>query len=319
MKAHVVVILLVAAATVWSSIANADVPSGPALGTSRPAPSATMSVGTLTVEKYGSGDPAVILIPGLACGSWVWDGTIRGLMQNHTVYAVTLAGFDGTAPTTGQMLDKADASIQQLIDSEHLVNPIIVGHSLGGFLAIRFAEEHSAELARIVAVDGLPVFPTMAQMSPEQRIANAKQLFEPLRTQTPEQFAAGEESFVSGLVSDQRVAAQVSMLAAKSDANATAEYGEEMFAADLRPGLGSVRVPMLEIVPIPKDLPPGFPDYMRTMTPEELSPSFIGYYTALFPGATTVQMVPILYARHFAMLDQPDAFYEALSSFINAK
>jgi pimeloyl-ACP methyl ester carboxylesterase len=319
MKTRAFIIALAASATLWCSTAIADVPPGPALGTSRPAPTATMSVGTLTVEKYGSGDPAVILIPGLACGSWVWDGTIRALQSKHTVYAVTLAGFGGTAPATGQMLDKADASIQQLIDSERLVKPIIVGHSLGGFLAIRFAEEHSPELSRVAAVDGLPVFPTMAQMTPEQRMANAKQLFEPLRTQTPEQFAAGEASFVSGLVSDPKMATQVSTLAAKSDANATAEYGEEMFAADLRPALGSIHVPMLEVVPVPKDLPPGFPDYMRSMTPEELSPSFISYYTALFPGATTVQLVPILYARHFAMLDEPDAFYEALTSFIDAK
>jgi len=319
MKTRTLIIALAASATIWRSTAIADVQPGFALGTNRPASSATMSVGTLKVEKYGSGDPAVILIPGLACGSWVWDGTIRALESKHAVYAVTLAGFDGTAPTTGQMLDKADASIQQLIDSEGLVKPIIVGHSLGGFLAIRFAEEHSTELSRVAAVDGLPVFPTMAQMTPEQRMANAKQLFEPLRNETPEQFSAGERTVVSGLVSDPKVAAQVAMLAAKSDAGATAEYGEEMFAADLRPALGGIHVPMLEIVPIPKDLPPGFPDSMRSMTPEQLSSPFIGYYTALFPGATTVELVPILYARHFAMLDEPDSFYEALTSFIDAK
>ena len=319
MKTYALIIGLAASTALWNSTANADIPSGPAVGTSRPGPSATMSVGTLTVEKYGSGDPAIILIPGLACGSWVWDGTIRTLEAKHTVYAVTLAGFGGTSPTTGQMLDKADASIQQLIDGEHLVKPIVVGHSLGGFLALRFAEEHSAELSRVVAVDGLPVFPTMAQMTADQRAANAKQIFEPLRTATHDQFVSGEQSYVSGLVTDPAMAARVGVLAGESDANATAEYGEEMFAGDLRPALGSIHVPMLEIVPIPKDLPPGYPDYMRTMTPDQLKTAFISYYTALFPGSTTVQLEAIENSRHFAMLDQPDAFNAALSSFIDPK
>ena len=76
---------------------------------------------------------------------------------------------------------------------------------------------------------------------------------------------------------------------------------------------------MLEVVPVPKDLPPGYPDFMRTMTPDQLKASFIGYYTALFPGAATVQFVAIANSRHFAMLDQPDAFNAALESFIDAK
>ena len=121
------------------------------------------------------------------------------------------------------------------------------------------------------------------------------------------------------MVTDPVVAKHVADLAGKSDPAATAEFGEEMVAADLRPALGKVTVPLLEIVPIPKDLPPGFPDAMRSMTPDQLKASFISYYTALFPGAKTVQFTAVMNARHFAMLDQPAAFNAALTSFVDAK
>lgn len=322
MKSHFNAMAVIAAIAIGSATANADdAPAATPLGTARPAPSATMTIGTLSVEKYGSGDPAVILVPGLACGSWVWDGTIRALEGTHTVYAVTLAGFSGTMPTSGALLDRADASIQQLIDAEHLVKPIVVGHSLGGFLAIRFAEEHSDELSRAVAVDGLPVFPSLAQMTTGERVAASKQYFEPLRKETRDQFVSGEASFVAGMVTDPAVAKRVAALASTSDQNATAEYGEEMFGADLRPGLGTMHVPLLEIVPVPapKDLPPGLPDAMRQMTPAQLSQAYVAYYGALFPGATTVTFAPIAGARHFAMLDQPTSFETALEAFVDGR
>jgi pimeloyl-ACP methyl ester carboxylesterase len=308
-KTSIMAVFIAISAAFWSS--NADAGSSP------PVPSATMSVGTLTVEKYGSGEPAVILIPGLACGSWVWDGTIPALTAKHTVYAVTLAGFDGTKPVPAPMLDKADASIQQLIDQEHLVKPVIVGHSLGGFLAVRFAEEHSAELSRAVSVDGLPVFPTMAQMTADERAAGAKQFFDPLRGQTHEQFASGEKAFLAGMVTDPATASHIADLSSKSDPAATAQYGEEMTSSDLRPNLANIHVPFLLISPIPKELPFGYPAEMYKMTPDQLKAAFVSFDTALFPGATTLKVVPIGNARHFAMIDQPDAFNSTLTSFID--
>ncbi len=66
-----------------------------AVGAPAMAQAAASSVGTLTVERHGTQGPAVILIPGLESGPWVWQRTIANLRKNHVVYAVTLAGFDG--------------------------------------------------------------------------------------------------------------------------------------------------------------------------------------------------------------------------------
>ena len=111
-----------------------------------PTPGVTASsgqVGTLKFEVHGTRGRPVILIPGLEGGPWVWKDTIARLEKNHVVYAVTLAGFDGMpapARKTG-LVDQADASLLQLIEQRHIDRPVLVGHSLGGTLALRFAGE----------------------------------------------------------------------------------------------------------------------------------------------------------------------------------
>ena len=135
-------------------------------------------VGTLQVERHGAHGPAVILIPGLEGGPWVWQRTIEQLQKDHVVYAVTLAGFDGVpAPRDGgSLFDRADASLLQLIRQHKLDKPVLLGHSLGGTLALRFAGEHAGLISGVVAVDGLPIFPGMERGSAEQRKAMAAQM-----------------------------------------------------------------------------------------------------------------------------------------------
>jgi pimeloyl-ACP methyl ester carboxylesterase len=113
-----------------------------------PTPTPAERIGTLQVQRYGDHGRPVILIPGLECGPWVWQRTIAGLEKDHVVYAVTLAGFDGVpAPApdakAGTLLDRADASLLELIQQKHIDKPVLVGHSIGGTLSLRFAGEHA--------------------------------------------------------------------------------------------------------------------------------------------------------------------------------
>ncbi len=111
----------------------------------------------------------MILIPGLASGAWVWRDSIAALQGEHRVYAVTLAGFDGRPAVKGDVLAQAAASLHALIASQRLDRPVLIGHSLGGTLALQFATTHSDLIAGVVAVDGLPVFPTTEAVPAAQR------------------------------------------------------------------------------------------------------------------------------------------------------
>ena len=276
--------------------------------------SATSQVGTLKVERHGEHGRPVILIPGLQGGSWVWQQTIARLQKEHVVYAVTLAGFDGMpSPADGSHLfDRADASLLQLIEQQKLVKPVLVGHSLGGTLALRFAGEHADLISGVVAVDGLPIFPGMERASAEQRQAMAAQMREKMAVATPAQFQAQALSYMQKVgVIDPQLAARYAPMNARSDIKASAQYMAEDLSDDLRPGLKNANVPILEISPYYA------PDFSQPPT-QFSEAQKTAYYQSLLADAPNAKVVSISPSRHFVMLDQPAKFQHALDDFLKA-
>jgi len=288
------------------------------VGANHPKADATFMVGTLRVERYGAGDPALVLIPGLASGSWVWDNVIRAFDGTHRVYAVTLPGNDGVPPAQPPLLDQAENNIVALIAQEHLAKPIVIGHSLGGALAIRLAEDHSPILGAIVSIDGTPVFPATLQMTPAQRKAYADEKAAEMRNASPAQYAQMANRAVASMVTDPARAKQVAALTSKADAGSTAEYFDELTASDMRPQLPNIKVPFLLVVPVPTVLPPGMPAYLANMNMDDRTAAFVSFYSSIFSGASTIQIKPVRDSRHFVMVDQPAALNSLLSDFIGA-
>ena len=282
---------------------------------SLPAAKATFTVGTLRVRRYGGGGRAMILVPGLSSGPWAWRDTVEHFAGDHVIYAVTLAGFDGVpAPKqkTG-LLDLADASLLELIRTHRIERPVLVGHSLGGTLAIRFAEEHPDLLSGVVAVDGLPVFPLM---SVSQREAAAQQMRQRIGRISRAEFKAQQLRFMQtvGLVNRDQ-ARHYAALSAKSDPDAMYEYAAEDMELDLRPGLKKIGVPLLEIVPYYK---PDLERYSKLNNrPLTTSAQKADYYRKLLDGAPHAKVVTITGARHFVMLDQAQAFNSILGRFLS--
>ncbi|MBV8490281.1 MAG: alpha/beta fold hydrolase, partial [Candidatus Eremiobacteraeota bacterium] len=142
-----------------------------------PSPVATFDVGTLHVDEFGHGAQTLILIPGLGSGSWAWDGTIARFSSHYTIYVLTLPGFDGRAATKESPLFAAFAGdFWKLLADRKIDKPLVIGHSLGGTLAFLLAEEHPERLRAIVAVDGLPIFPAVANATADQRLAAADKM-----------------------------------------------------------------------------------------------------------------------------------------------
>jgi len=286
-----------------------------AASSAMPAPGATFTVGTLRVQQYGDHGRALILIPGLSSGSWAWQGTIQHFRKGHVIYVLTLAGFDGMpAPQrkTG-LMDQADASLLQLIRTRHIDKPVLVGHSLGGTLAIRFAEEHTGLLSGVVAVDGLPVFPLM---SVSQREASAQQMRSMIGHVSAQEFEAQQLRFMQtiGLVDPDR-ARHYAALSADSDPDVMYEYAAEDMELDLRPQLKNITVPLLEITPYYK---PDFERYSKLNNrPLTTSGQKADYYRKLLDGAPHAKVVTITGARHYVMLDQPQVFYSILQTFLD--
>lgn len=273
---------------------------------------AAQSVGTLKVERHGDHGQPVILIPGLQGGPWVWQRTIAHLQKDHVVYAVTLAGFNGMpAPTDGgNLFDRANASLRQLIKQDKIDKPVLVGHSLGGTLALRFAGEHSDLISGVVAVDGLPIFPGMERVSAEQRQAMARRMQQQMAAATPVQFKAQALAYMQkvGLV-DQALAAKYAPLNARSDVKASAQYMAEDLAFDGRAASKQANVPILEISPYYAS---DFSQPPMVMSEKQKA----AYYQELLANAPDAKVVSISPSRHYVMLDQPQRFQAVLDGFL---
>ena len=275
---------------------------------------ATGVVGTLKYQRHGSTGSAVILVPGLQGGPWVWQDTIQELEKHHVVYAVTLAGFDGMpAPARkAGLMDQADASLLALITQQKIDKPVLVGHSLGGTLALRFAGEHAGLLAGVVAVDGLPIFPGMERLEPAQRQAMADRVRTQVAGMDPAQFAASALTYMQHVgVIDPKLAAKYAPLNARSDIAASAQYAAEDMAADYRPLLKQAKLPILEIAPYNA---PDFGTGPLVMSEAQKT----AYYQGLLVDAPDARVVSIAPARHFVMLDQPAKFQQVLAGFLDS-
>ena len=281
-----------------------------------PVAAKTTTVGTLRVQRYGSGSPAMIFIPGLSSGSWVWADAVKRYAGTHAVYLLTLAGFDGLPAATGPALDGADASLLQLIAAEKLDRPILVGHSLGGYLALRFGTEHSALVRGIVAVDGTPILPPFAQMSEAERQATAEKIAARIGGGTGAQFLAGEKTTLATMITSPADVDRIATLSARSDPKAVATYYRELVVADLRPALAKLTAPTLEIAPVPTTPAQYEPPQAADASMADRETGYKAFYAALFSGAPNVTVVPIPNSKHFVMVDQPAALFDAISAFV---
>jgi pimeloyl-ACP methyl ester carboxylesterase len=298
-------------ATIAFALLAAPLAASAATPPALPRADAQFDAGSLHVSRFGKGDP-VVLLPGLTTGPWEWSDMIRRLAPRHTVYAVALPGFDGRPPAAAPLFDRVTNDFWTMLDAQKIARPVVVGHSLGGTLAIMLGEQHPERLRGIVALDGLPIFPGMDRLTAEQRAGAAQQASAPIAGQTRDQLLAFEKGYMksAGGVLDAQLADQLAELEANSDTAAVAQWLREDLGADLRPNLAKISVPLLEIVPYNA---PDLTNAPQSYTEEQK----VAYYRTLLSGVPKLQVVSVSPARHFAMFDQPDKIFAIVDAFLN--
>lgn len=277
-------------------------------------PAERFEVGGVLVERHGAapglknGGRPLILIPGLVSGSWAWQDTIRAFAADHTIYVLTLPGFDGRPPAAEAPFAAARAAVVELITSRHLDKPVIVGHSLGGALAFAIAEDRPAAIGGVVSIDGLPVMPGTEAMTPAERAAVAVKMGASMGQVPPERFASQQQAYMRTIgVMDMDKADALANLSARSDPASSGRWIQATMALDLRPALPTITAPVLVLAPY-FDLDANQRGITQAMTSE--------YYGSLVQGTPKVQIVVIAPARHFAMFDQLQAVNDAIRTFL---
>lgn len=260
-----------------------------------------------SVEVSGKG-PDVVLIPGLTSGRATWKASAERLRATHRVHLIQIAGFAGEparANATGDVFVPTAEAIDAYLVERKLGPVTVVGHSLGGSMALYLAQQHPEHVKAVMVVDSMPFLAQMfggARMTPE----TAK----PMATAMRDGMAQGGESYAAGV---KRQIAQ--MATADADKQLITDWGlasdpsvagramYDLLLLDQRPGLPQTKVPLTVIYP--DNAPVGAKAGMMD-----------GYYAAAYKAAPAVTLKRVDASLHFVMLDQPQVFAAALDDFL---
>ncbi|HEX8380581.1 MAG TPA: alpha/beta hydrolase [Allosphingosinicella sp.] len=123
-----------------------------------PAPAAKPFAPTrFSVTVQGTG-PDVILIPGLTASGDVWKGSAAAV-PGYRYHFVQVAGFANTPArgnARGEVVAPLAEEVARYIQSRGLRRPAIVGHSMGGTVAMMVAARHPSLPGKVMVVDMLP-------------------------------------------------------------------------------------------------------------------------------------------------------------------
>lgn len=260
---------------------------------------------SFVVQVTGRGKP-MILIPGLTCGGDVWKTTVEHFQDRYECHVLTLAGFAGQPSIGGPMLETVRKDIAGYIREKKLTKPVIVGHSLGGFLAFWLAATEPALVGPVISVDGGTFLPAL--MDPNATVATAKPAAESTRQmmagQTADEFAANTKMFLRNMITDPKNVDLIAPTCAKSDPKAVNLAMYELMTTDLRDDAARIKSPVLLI------------GSGAFATSPEMLKTIQARYEAQVAKAPNHKALIAEKAKHFIMLDDPKFLFSAMDDFL---
>jgi pimeloyl-ACP methyl ester carboxylesterase len=172
------VIIALAACSAPRSLPPAESPSAATAAAASTLDSLRVDGRLVRLRLLGASGPSVVLISGLGDRMRTWDAVQPTVATFARVLAYDRPGIGGSEPgptprTVSRMVDELHA----LLPRTGLRAPyVIVGHSLGGFVAQLYAARHPGDIAGIVLVDpSLAGFYIRAESLPEWKDASGAQ------------------------------------------------------------------------------------------------------------------------------------------------
>lgn len=257
---------------------------------SAPAWAAPFTSRRIAVTVRGTGRD-VILIAGLASGPAIWNGLMAAVpgCRWHLVHVRGFAGLAPDANASGPLVQPLADEIVRYVRDAGLARPPVVGHSMGGTLAMMLGLKGAA--GRVMVVDMLPEGAAMVGGSAQGLGYLADQL----------------SRYFTGTQAGRTYMAQILAQApgAKgSDPDVVANALRDLANTDLGPHLARMEAPLVVVYAVDGD-PAQAAATGRT-------------FRAAYAGKRGVRLLPIGPSGHVVMADQPARFARMVQDFLRA-
>lgn len=250
--------------------------------------------------KSGKGKQAIVFIPGFASSGDVWNETKANFEKDFTCYTLTMAGFAGEKPQPNAVFDNWKSEIANYIKTNKIEKPIVIGHSMGGGLAMAMAADYPELIGKIVVVDALPSLSALMDPSFKSKENNdCSPIVNQMMALSDSQFHDMQKIGITRLVenvSKQDVIVGWSM---KSDRKTFGEMYCDFSNTDLRNKIATIKCPTLVL----------------------LESYFANFKPAIEEQYKNLKTANIQYANkglHFIMYDDMDWYMEQLNNFIKS-
>lgn len=266
------------------------------------------------VQVAGHG-PAMILIPGLSSSGDTWNTTVARYRERFTCHVLTLAGFAGVPPIEQPLLATVRTELVEYIRAHQLTRPIIIGHSLGGTLALAIAADHPDLVGPIVVVDSLPFLAgSQFQVKTlEEAKAGIAAMHAYMANQTRSQYdeTARSGAYTSFMVTSPQDLEIIKQWGLASDPRTVADAMADLMGLDLREDIARIRTPTLVLgtwIGLHQQLTKYGTDVPRA--------AFVQTFDQQFARLPQLHFALSETARHFIMLDDAPWFFGQLDGFL---
>jgi len=252
------------------------------------------------VLKTGKGKQAIIFIPGFASSGDVWKETKVNFEKDYTCYTLTMAGFAGVKPQGNASFKNWENEIANYIKDNKIVKPIVVGHSMGGGLALAIASDYPDLISKIVVVDALPCLAALSDSTFKSKENNdCSPMVTQMTAMNDTEFYEMQKKMAPRLLADTSKLDMLVDWSVKSDRKTFAEMYCDFYNVDLRDKIAAIKCPSLIL----------------------LESYFINLKPAIDEQYKNLKTGKFQYANkglHFIMYDDTEWYLEQLSNFIKS-
>jgi pimeloyl-ACP methyl ester carboxylesterase len=240
--------------------------------------------GALAVDDGGVGEIPVVLVHSLAGNSAHWSRQLEHLRPARRAVAIDLRGHGRSEPprTGDYSINGMAGDVEAVVDALKLQRVVLVGHSMGGGVALAYAGHHPEGVAGLLLLDPIGD----ESQTPAQDVAS---FLEGLETsddsiiQYWSQIAGPDESVKERLLSDLLATPRPTVV----------KGFREVMRFDPKPSLTRYQGPVLSII-----------------TPYNVQPSSLHRLGRGFPHRM------IEGTGHWIQLDKPDLINQLLDEFL---